>query len=344
MLADVTIDGLAEDEFRRSIETMLREETAELAVRRLRKLLTPYCGDNAPLPARFLKLTCADVILSGWSDLHTAMDAVDAEGEEVCAISFDLSLPLTEGWWADDDGHPMAEPRIESRFYTDEAFPFSTSSHADIVAAYEGESAPWHGKHFEDADSEALTVSGLADVNGALVDLGESIQSGKAKDEDSLVSHVMGGCLIAVLVHQAVREAALRGGLPRPMAILVGRGDAFPQFDAPVIAARSDMPAGDDFLLSLQFTDAPEPEPQAEPEHEAIEDDTPDGIGALLELQNLAEPEPDPGDDPEAWHLPPPGIHVTGTQLRRRFVTPESVAELEDAPKPSLFQRLFARG
>lgn len=343
MLADVTVDGIAEDEFRHSIETMLREETAELALRRIRKLLGRLCGDNAPLPARFLKASAADVTVSGWGDLHTAMDAVDAEGEDVTAISFDLSLPLPDAWWADEEGNPMAEPRIEARFYTDEAFAFSTASHAELVAAYTDEGAPWSGKHYEDGDGEALQISGLADLNGALVDLGESITSGKVKDDDSLVAHVLGGCLIAVLVHQAVREAALRGGLPRTMAILVGRGDAFPHFDAPVIAARSDMPAGDDFLLSLQFADTPAPETESEPEPEPVEDVDMGGMDALLELQDLAAPDADPGDDPEAWHLPPPGIHVTGTQLRRRFVTEESIAEMQDAPKPSLFQRLFAR-
>jgi hypothetical protein len=47
----------------------------------------------------------------------------------------------------------------------------------------------------------------------------------------------------------------------------------------------------------------------------------------------------------EAWHLPPPGLHTTGTQLRRRLVTPESIAELENeiAPNPlaSLLNRVF---
>lgn len=343
MLADVTVDGLAEDEFRHSIEAMLREETPELALRRLRKLLGRLCGDNAPLPARFLKVSCSDVTVSGWSDLHTAMDAIDAEGEDVTAISFDLSLPHAEAWWADDEGNPMAEPRIEARYYTDEAFAFSTASHADLVAAYDAEGAPWHGRHYPDGDGDALQITGLADLNGPLVDLGESITAGKVKDEDSLVAHVLGSCLIAVLIHQAVREAALRGGLPRTMAILAGRGDAFPHFDAPVIAARSDIPAGDDFLLSLQFTDAPDPESVCEAEPDLVPAEENSGMDSLLELHELAEPEPDPGDDPEAWHLPPPGIHVTGTQLRRRFVTAENIAETQDAPRPSLFQRLFAR-
>jgi len=65
--------------------------------------------------------------------------------------------------------------------------------------------------------------------------------------------------------------------------------------------------------------------------------------GALLELIQLADPEADPGEDGEAWHLPPPGIHTTGSQLRRRLVTPESIAELAAHRKPSLLQRILRR-
>ena len=67
-------------------------------------------------------------------------------------------------------------------------------------------------------------------------------------------------------------------------------------------------------------------------------------FGAMVDLRQLADPEADlAGDDAQAWHLPPPGIHTTGTQLRRRLVTPESIAELETQRKPSLVQRLLRR-
>lgn len=64
---------------------------------------------------------------------------------------------------------------------------------------------------------------------------------------------------------------------------------------------------------------------------------------AMSDLRELADPEADPGADPEGLHLPPPGLHTTGSQLRHRLVTPESIAELAAIAKPSLLQRLLGR-
>ncbi|MBF7011920.1 hypothetical protein [Novosphingobium sp. HR1a] len=64
---------------------------------------------------------------------------------------------------------------------------------------------------------------------------------------------------------------------------------------------------------------------------------------AMLDLRELADPEADPGHEPEGLYLPLPYGHTTGSQLRHRFVTAESIAELADIKKPSLWQRLLGR-
>ena len=91
------------------------------------------------------------------------------------------------------------------------------------------------------------------------------------------------------------------------------------------------------FLLGFRSSEAPAELglPRAEPLP---------SCEAMDELRQLTDPDHEPGDDPEAWHLPPPGIHTTGTQLRRRLVTPESIAELQEVPRPTLLQRLLRRG
>lgn len=66
-------------------------------------------------------------------------------------------------------------------------------------------------------------------------------------------------------------------------------------------------------------------------------------FAAMADLRQLAEPERENGGDRDTWPLPPINIHPTGSQLRRRLVTPESIAELTVATRPSLMQRLLGR-
>jgi hypothetical protein len=46
-----------------------------------------------------------------------------------------------------------------------------------------------------------------------------------------------------------------------------------------------------------------------------------------------------------AGHLPPPDIHLTGTQLRKRLITPAVLAAIDaEPPRRSLLQKLLRRG
>jgi len=69
----------------------------------------------------------------------------------------------------------------------------------------------------------------------------------------------------------------------------------------------------------------------------------PDRFSSMPDLLQLTDPEADSGQEPEGLHLPPPGMHTSGTQLRHRIVTQESIDELATREKPSFFQRLFRR-
>jgi hypothetical protein len=108
--------------------------------------------------------------------------------------------------------------------------------------------------------------------------------------------------------------------------------DEVAPLQAPSFQAWADAPVSAAELVLV-------PEPELAPEPVPVEPPFP----AMLELRQLADPEADSGDDPEAWHLPPPGIHPTGSELRRRLVTAESIAELDAHRKPSLLGRIFGR-
>lgn len=60
------------------------------------------------------------------------------------------------------------------------------------------------------------------------------------------------------------------------------------------------------------------------------------------ERRDPAQPDADPDQEPQGWS-PPEESHVSGTELRRRIVTEQSIAELEATRKPGLLQRIFGR-
>lgn len=75
------------------------------------------------------------------------------------------------------------------------------------------------------------------------------------------------------------------------------------------------------------------PEPEAAPENETHDAD--------WAASAIGGPNINDGQDDDL-HLPPPDIHLTGKQLRARFVTSEAIAEAQ-APRPSFLARLFGR-
>lgn len=323
MLADITIDGMVEDEFRHAIETLLREGNADHAAKWLKSRLQAVCGDGLPLPERFLTVDPADVTVTGWEDIASRLERLDAAGFPVTAIGIDFSDPGHIGLAPDPSG--LMPPHIETHFYTDEAWAFSRCDRAGLLMGYEGGTARWAGS-FADVD-DTIAIEGLDDLYGAVFALEHRRRAPGNITDTEHRAYMLGASYIAVLVHLAVRDTALRHGLPRPLAVLVGSNESYPFFDAPVMAANEAVVAA--------------PPTWSEPED--VYEESPADHPGLIELRELTEPDADPGQEPEAWHLPPQPDHVTGTELRRRFVTEESIAELEAARKPSLLQRLFRR-
>lgn len=328
MLVDVTVDGMAEDAFRHSIETMLREGRADEAARRLKVMLSDHCGENRALPGNFLRLSLREIAFAGWHLIAETISELDQAGEPVSAIAFDLNLEP----FAPLPGH---EPSIDTFFYFDNAWPFSECDRSALLEGFDDRGPVWQSEH-ADTNSGIIAISGLAEASAALASLKRTIDEDAADKRQAADAWMLGACYLSVLFHIAVRDMVLSGGLPRPMAVLAGNDHCYPNFSAPVLAARVQAPAGDEFLLSLKFADEPEPV-------EVIETPVDDGMEALLGPQQPVAAGPEPGDDPEAWHLPPPGLHVTGTQLRKKLVTQESIEELRGPKRPSLLQRILLR-
>ncbi len=229
-MTTIAVDGLNEEEFRRSIENRLRWGKADTAVERLRSLLAPYAGPGRFLPERFLTAAAADLALNGWEALGDVVATHDRPGHPVTALS------IAFGWPGEDVPAPDAAgrlaPHIETSYFTDEAFPFSQSAREDLLEGYSYHGCTWAGDC--QATDTALSLEGIDDLHGALAALEARLLASEAPDEEGIRAGSLGACLLSVLLFQAVSERIARGGLPRPLCVMAGSNGVYPYFDAPV--------------------------------------------------------------------------------------------------------------
>lgn len=225
------VGGLPEAVFLKEIETLLRVGWADEAASRLKTLLQDRCGPDRPLPSRFLTIQPADIELQGWHDLPHRIAEYDKRGKTITAIGIDFSWPGHRGLKPDETD--CLDPLIETNYYTDDPFPFSTADRAGLFKGYTGFRHAWQGR-FEEID-DTIAIKGIGDLYGALF---VPATDRPAFTTVHQIAHVIGCCYVVALVHLAIRDVAPRHVLPRPMAVIVGSNQEFPFFNAAVYAAR----------------------------------------------------------------------------------------------------------
>jgi hypothetical protein len=271
----ITIDGMEEMEFRRSIETMLRRGQADDAAKRLRELLEGYAGEGRQLPARFLAVTADDVRLEGWNELGGKLGEYDRPEAAMSAISIDILDPQGVGVRPDEQGR--LKPVIETSYFSDSAYPFSEAGREDLLDGYSSFGCEWQG-NFENVDT-TISVDGIDDLYGATVALENRVASGNSATTEDIEAGSVGSCYIAVLIHQAIRNAALDKGLPRPICVIAGSNDAYPFFDAPAMTV-------EEYCMANGITPAIEAEAASEFE-EDFGEDAPQVAHGLASLESL---------------------------------------------------------
>lgn len=229
-MTTIAIDGLNEEEFRRSVESRMRHGLASKAVEQLRVLIAPFAAPGGILPERFLTVSASDLSLGGWDALGDSLRRHDRPGRPVTALS------ITFGWPGEDMPQPDAEgrlsPLIETGYYTDDAFPFSQSSREDLLEGYSFHGCTWTGDC--EATDTALWLTGIDDLHGALAGLEARLLASDEPDEDGIRAGSLGACLLSVLLFQAVDERIVESGLPRALCVMAGSNGVYPYFDAPV--------------------------------------------------------------------------------------------------------------
>ena len=298
-MSSIVIDGLSEEDFRRSIQNRLREGKASSTIMRLRTLLTPYAGPGGVLPERFLTIEAADLVLTGWDSLGDAVGRHDRPGRPVNAVS------IAFGWPGEDlpepDAHGQLPPCIETSYYNDDAFPFSHSSRDDLLEGYSFDGCTWSGD--PEATDTAIAVEGIDDLNAALAALETKLLSTDEPAEADLRAGSLGACLLSALLLQAVTLRTERDGLPRPLCVTAGSSGVYPYFDTPVAGMSAEalkanavaedvVPAGQDVPVprysSLLLTGIPRAKKRAV----LVLEETNDELAVRLTgLRNLNHPE-----------------------------------------------------
>jgi hypothetical protein len=229
-VSTIVLDGLNEEDFRRSIENRLREGRPGAAIDRLRPLLAPYAKPGGILPERFLEIEAGDLVLSGWDQLGEAVARHDKPERPVTAITIAFGWPGEVAPEPDSEG--CLRPHVETSYYSDNAYPFSQSGREDLLEGYSFYGCTWNGDC--EASDTVLALEGIDDLYGALARLEMQLMASDEPDEASIRAGSLGSCLLSVLLVQAVAEQITRDGLPRPLCVMAGSNGMYPYFDAPV--------------------------------------------------------------------------------------------------------------
>jgi len=229
-MESITIDGMDEHDFRHDIEDMLRSDQGHKAIEKLRGLLEPYVGYGEILPPRFLDVTPENVEFTGWRKLAGRLLRHDRPGFVITAIGVVLSDSRVLGGRGPENGR--LAPFVKTFYFSDDAYPFSDATRDDLLDGYTREGFGWQGDY--QATDATLSINGIDDLYGAIVELEDRLMKSDAPSEDEIRAGTIGACYLAALIHQSLRDTILKNGLPRPLCVLAACDGVYPFFDAPV--------------------------------------------------------------------------------------------------------------
>ncbi|MCC6927198.1 hypothetical protein [Novosphingobium sp.] len=229
-MTTIAINGLSEEEFRRSIESGLRRGRAGESVEKLRELIAPFAGPGKVLPERFLTVEASDLVIRGWENLGDHVRKHDRPGRPVTALTIAFGWPGEDVPQPDESGR--LSPLVEVGYYNDDSYPFSRSGREDLLDGYSLHGCTWAD---DSAGSDtALLLEGISDLHGALALLEARLLACEEPDPDEICAGSLGSCLLSALLYQAVSAKVAQEGLPRPLCVMAGSNGVYPYFDAPV--------------------------------------------------------------------------------------------------------------
>ena len=271
------------------------------------RLASEIAGFEGAL-ARLCKAThVSDVNLEGWDDLLPILE--EWEGPPIKAIT----LGLTNSPDLVFEAGRVHDPELLLGLYSDEGFPFSRASKAELLLECGKDLPAWSGAE-EDVEFYC-TISGLAELNTALIRckhrrfLRDGRDGVQGRAPGGYVEFVLGCWLLATRFLQATERAVSDLGLPAGCRLIAGTVEVNADFIS--LVAPSGFPAST-------------PAPAARGSEPAF---------ASLTMKPWV-----PREDPTA------DAPASGPALRQRLTPAEPEAAVAAAPaQRSFFARLFAR-
>lgn len=182
-----------------------------------------------------LSLKADAIVTTGWDKLSVEVAKL-ADKKSISVVGLDLSSHVENP----EDSNGWIEPGLETSYYSDEAFPFSTSGIDEILAVTGGGSTPWQGR-FVDI-GWAIEITGLAQLHSKIHEFEEEMDTSRGLDVAIGMSY-----LILNFHRSAVRDARAQG-FPHAMPILLGEHD----FGGPYIDSAYRIETVRDYLSEVE--------------------------------------------------------------------------------------------
>jgi hypothetical protein len=221
------LDAAGESAWIDDIRGLLSDGRAAEADARLAAELSGFEGALA----RLCKATpAADVALEGWDDLLPIL--AEWEGPAITAITVGLTNPPDLVF----EPGQTNEPDLLIGLYSDEAYPFSRPTKAELLAECAKELPAWVGAE-EDVEFYCK-VSGLAELNTALIHckhrrfLRDGRDGVEGRAPGGYVEFVLASWLLATRFLQATERAVSDNALPVGCRLIAGTVDINADFVA----------------------------------------------------------------------------------------------------------------
>lgn len=219
-------------DFNMQIQKLLRNGEADEAAAILETALGELGASCHPVAEACQACPVVAVKIVGWDALAARIAELDTPDARITGLGFGIGAPGHSEREPDSSG--SLEPRLETSFYHDGAFPLVSADRAALVEGYGSYGAGWQGG-LADIDS-VLGVQGLDALYGLVLPLVASVAASHEPDPLDADAMRLGAAFIAVRLHQAVARAVRLHGLPRPLAVIVGSSETYPFYDAPVFS------------------------------------------------------------------------------------------------------------